>query len=309
MNIELAKSAGFCFGVQRAIKMIYDALDQNKKICTLGNIIHNKNMINELACKGVKVIENINDAKNDETIVIRSHGVSNDVFAQLSKKNFLNGTCPFVSKIHNIVSSEFINNKTGEKIDNNLIFVIIIGDENHPEIKGIEGHCIYNFKTIANSNTLNEYLKNNHHLTNKNIKVVTQTTYNPLELEKCVEIIKANFINYEIFDTICNETKKRQIEAANMSKKKDLMLIIGDRNSSNTQKLVSVCKPNCTTYLIETALDLTKYDFSIYKNVGITAGASTPSNIIMDVINKLNNQNKIQNINHVMLKDKEINFE
>lgn len=295
MNIELAKSAGFCFGVKRVIDMIYLALDSGQKICTLGNIIHNKNMLDELAKKGVRVINNVDEALKNETIIIRSHGVSFDVYNELSDKKFLDGTCKFVKKIHNIVSTCFIDPITKNVVDKNKILVIIIGDKNHPEVKGIVGHCIYDFKIIADLRELNEYLKSdsNDNLKSKYVKVVMQTTFKVEEAERCIEVIKSYFKNYEIFDTICNETKRRQIEAGNMSKNKDLMIIVGDKNSSNTQKLVNVCKQNCETFLIENKFDINKYDITKYNNIGMSAGASTPTNIIMDVIEAIKSNFKV----------------
>lgn len=303
MELELAESAGFCFGVKRAITIIYNALDQNKKICTLGNIIHNQNMIDELQKKGTRVITSIDQSKDDETIVIRSHGVSQDIYNKLNllKKNFLDGTCPFVAKIHKIVSGDFIDNKTNNIINKNNILVIIIGDKNHPEIKGIEGHCIYKFITIADSKNLEEYLKQNN-IKNKYIKVVSQTTYNPEKFKLCVDILKNNLDNFEIFDTICSETKKRQSEAESMSKTKDLMIVVGDKNSSNTQKLFNVCNKNCKTIFIESSKDLEDLknlnNIKKYKNIGVTAGASTPENIIEAVMDNLKNINNIDQDNN-----------
>ncbi len=297
MEIELAKSAGFCFGVTRAIKMVYKALNENKKICTLGNIIHNQNITNELLTKGVRVINDISEIKNDEMVVIRSHGVSKGIYDKLPKDIILDGTCPFVSKIHQIVSDFFIDNQTHEIINQEQIFVIIIGDKNHPEIKGIEGHCVYNFVTVANSVELNQFVDNNiRKLRDKYIKVVTQTTYKSEELEKCKNILSFHLNgNYEVFDTICNETKKRQSEALEMSKIKDLMIVIGDKNSSNTQKLFDVCNQNCKTIFTESSQELEQFDFKNYKNIGVTAGASTPSNVIADVISKLKKIDEINN--------------
>ena len=289
MKIELAKSAGFCFGVKRAVKMVYSALDEDKKICTLGNIIHNKNFIYELKNKGVRVINDISEVKKDEAMIIRSHGVSGDVYEKLKLKSikFLDGTCPFVSKIHKIVGQNFINELSGDIVPKEKILVIIVGDENHPEINGIIGHCIYDYKIIADSDEMNTFLLRNEKIKNKIIKVVAQTTYTESELKKCVSIIKDNFCNYEIFDTICDETKKRQDEAKNMSKQKDIMIIIGDKSSSNTQKLVNVCKENCKTILIESAEDLHNYNLNKYKNIGVTAGASTPTDVITGAIKKI----------------------
>lgn len=303
MNINLAKSAGFCFGVNRVINMVESALSSGKKICTLGNIIHNQNVINNLHNKGVRVINDVSEANNDEIIFVRSHGVSNDVYSQLLPHAYIDGTCPFVTKIHNIVTDVFVNHKTNEIIDYNKILIIIIGNTNHPEVKGIEGHCIYDFKTVADAVELEYFLKNNY-LDDKYIKVVFQTTYQIFEKIKCVNVLNSFNINCEVFDTICNETKKRQLEAEQMSKVNDLMIVVGDKNSSNTQKLADVCKQNCETIFIESAQEIDTYNFKTYKNVGVTAGASTPPEEIENVIKKLqalnNNASSFKELKHVI---------
>ncbi len=300
MNINLAKSAGFCFGVHRVINMVESALSSGKKICTLGNIIHNQNVINNLQNKGVRVINDVSEANNDEIIFIRSHGVSNDVYAQLSPHTYIDGTCPFVTKIHNIVKDIFVNHKNNEIIDYNKIIIIIIGNANHPEVKGIEGHCIYDFKTVADAVELEHFFKKNN-LNDKYIKVVFQTTYQISEKVKCVNVLNSFDVNCEVFDTICNETQKRQLETEEMSKINDLMIVVGDKNSSNTQKLADVCKQNCETIFIESSKEIDEYDFSKYENVGVTAGASTPPEEIENVMKKL------QAINNKASSFKELN--
>lgn len=287
MNVELAKSAGFCFGVKRAIEMIYKALYENKKICTLGNIINNKNMIDELNSKGVRVINSLDEAHSDETIVIRSHGVSQGIYDLLASKSFLDGTCPFVKKIHKIVSKQFVDPLTNKIINSDNILIVIIGNKSHPEIKGIEGNCKYKFITVADSIDLERYIKNTPLINNLYIKVVCQTTYIQENLKDCIDILDFYSLNYELFDTICNETKKRQDEAYEMSKNKDLMIVVGDKNSSNSNKLFDICNENCSTIFIESEKNLKNYNFFFYNNIGVTAGASTPLNIIANVLNKI----------------------
>ena len=309
MEIELAKSAGFCFGVTRVVNMVYKALGENKKICTLGNIIHNRDMVAELSKRGVRVVQDICEVQDDETVVVRSHGISKKLFDSLPREIVLDGTCPFVSKIHQIVSEEFVDFSTNKVIEPDKIFVVIIGDKEHPEIKGIEGHCVYDFVTVADSLELNEYIKTNlESIKDRKIKVVEQTTFQSEELQNCKNILD-NYLNnsYEIFDTICNATKQRQSEAQEMSKIKDLMIVIGGKNSSNTQKLFNVCSQNCKTIFIENAKELDLSEFEAHWNVGVTAGASTPSGIIYEVLDKMRNWDVAQKLSAT--KKSEIDFD
>ncbi|MBR2714865.1 MAG: bifunctional 4-hydroxy-3-methylbut-2-enyl diphosphate reductase/30S ribosomal protein S1 [Ruminococcus sp.] len=281
MKITVAKTAGFCFGVNRAVEIVNSLAGSEKKVCTLGPIIHNKEMVIELENKGVYSIDELSDAEKFSTVVIRSHGVSRDVKDYLSTLSceVVDATCPFVSKIHRIVANATESNKT----------VLIAGDKNHPEVMGIVGHCFNDCFTFKDEKELEHSLNL---MLEKNIKdvcVVAQTTFDVTAWEKCLKIIKKVYTNAEIFDTICNATSERQAEADSLSKSSDCMIIIGDKHSSNTCKLFSICKRSCdNTFLVETADDL---DLSVIKSadfIGVTAGASTPARIIKEVLDTMN---------------------
>ncbi len=280
MSITVAKTAGFCFGVNRAVEIVNSLADSNKNVCTLGPIIHNKEMVEELRQKGVCSIDDINEASSFDTVVIRSHGVPKSVKDTLSQFvcDVVDATCPFVSKIHRIVAKAGENKKT----------VLIAGDRNHPEVMGIVGHCNSDCFTFKDEGELNESLAI---MRNKNIKdicVVAQTTFDINLFEKCLKIIKKVYTNAEIFDTICNATSERQLEAASLSKSSDCMIVIGDKHSSNTCKLFSICKRSCeNTFLVETSSDLDLDVIAKCKSIGVTAGASTPARIIKEVLDKM----------------------
>ncbi len=292
MKILLAKSAGFCFGVNNAIDHIVKLLDQGKRVYTLGPIIHNPQMTQQLAQRGVQVVESPEDIPQEEDVVavIRSHGVPPDIYHRLAARQLTvcDATCPFVAKIHRIVA-----NPPAE-----AAAVLIAGDPNHPEVVGIRGHSAlpaYVFRTEAE---LDEIYKNNPDLFTKNVVVVAQTTFHTGAWEKCVKKIKKYCTNPVIFDTICNATAERQAEAVALAKNSDLMVIVGGRHSSNTAKLRDVCAPYCKTILIETAEELDKSLFCGVRTVGLTAGASTPADIIKEVVHTmtdiLQNENDMQ---------------
>ena len=280
MSITVAKTAGFCFGVNRAVEIVNKLADTDSKVCTLGPIIHNKEMVSELKNKGVFSIDDIADAKLYDTVVIRSHGVPQSVYDTLSSFNcdVVDATCPFVSKIHRIVKKAGECDKT----------VLIAGDKNHPEVMGIVGHCVGECYTFKDEEELELSLSL---MLKKNIKdvcVVAQTTFDVTLFEKCLKNIKKVYTNAEIFDTICNATSERQAEAASLSKSSDCMIIIGDKHSSNTCKLFSICKRNCEhTFLVETAGDLDLDAVRHATNIGVTAGASTPARIIKEVLDTM----------------------
>lgn len=281
IKIKLAKNAGFCFGVSRAIKKVHELLDKNQKVLTLGPIIHNPQIINELEKKGVMVISTPSEVPKDAIMVVRSHGVSKGALEICDKLkiNYIDMTCPFVAKIHKIVEEYSKKNHT----------VFIAGDENHPEVCGIKGHCSSNCYVFKNEEELKQKLILNKELKNKNIIMVSQTTFSKKSWEAMLDIAKNECTNIKIFDTICNATFSRQKEAEEIAKASDLMLVIGGKSSSNTNKLFNLCKFYCDTYLVETVdeipMDKIKKDMS----VGITAGASTPGVIIKEAINKLEN--------------------
>ncbi|MEG0894767.1 MAG: bifunctional 4-hydroxy-3-methylbut-2-enyl diphosphate reductase/30S ribosomal protein S1 [Oscillospiraceae bacterium] len=270
--ITLAKSAGFCFGVDRAVKLVYSLLEQGNKVTTLGPIIHNAQLVEDLSKKGVRIIENPQEAKDDEVVVIRSHGVDLQTMQQLENKKYVDATCPFVQKIHNIVSDM----KSG--------VTIIAGDNTHPEVCGIKGHCTNKNFVISNVIELEELVNKLTSEEKKNIIMVAQTTFNKTMWQECNFFLKKVCTNAKIFDTICSATNMRQDEAFVLSKQCDLMIVVGGKHSSNTKKLYQICCENTKTFLIETKKELANLDILCYDKIGVTAGASTPAYIIKEVL-------------------------
>ena len=294
-KIIVAESAGFCFGVNRAINILYKLIDEKKPACTLGPIIHNMQMVNELREKGVRTIDKISEAKENETIVIRSHGVPQSIVDEINERHldYIDATCPFVSKIHKIVS---------ETDDDSI--VIIAGDKNHPEVQGIMGHCKSKCYTFKNQEELQELFSIIPQKNYKTIKIVAQTTFDLKEWEKSLKSLKNVYTNTKIFDTICNATSIRQREAANISKSVDLMFVIGDKHSSNSFKLYSICSSNCeNTFFIETADELPLEMVKKADSIGVTAGASTPARIIKEVLDKMSE------VNTSSVNENELSFE
>ena len=289
MQITLAKTAGFCFGVNRAVTMLYDLVNDGVKVSTLGPIIHNPQVISDLESRGVKILESAENASPDAKIVIRTHGVEKDVLSFCEEKHFdyIDATCPFVKKIHKIVNE---NSKPD-------LPVLIAGDKNHPEVVGIKSYCKGKCYVFNSAMELDSIF-NNVDFDEKNpFIVVSQTTFSTKEWEKCVKKIKILYTNAFIFDTICNATEERQAEALLLSQKNDIMIIIGGRTSSNTAKLKAVCEPNCPTYLIETAKELLDIDFCGVNSIGVTAGASTPDGIIKEVLKTMSEI--LENVNPI----------
>lgn len=280
MSITVAKSAGFCFGVNRAINIVNNLLDKNVKVSTLGPIIHNMEVVNELESRGCKAVSSIDEVENGATLVIRSHGVPKYVIDKLVENGvkYEDATCPFVKKIHNIVANP--DNKDG--------IVLIAGNSVHPEVEGIIGHCSTECHTFKNSEEIDEIHSNILKTNNKQVFVVAQTTFDTKEWKKCVKKIKKLCTNAKIFDTICNATSVRQTEADLLAAQSDFMVVIGDRHSSNTGKLFDICKRQCdNTVLIETADELDALQVSVAEKIGVTAGASTPARIIKEVLDTM----------------------
>ncbi|MCQ2479814.1 MAG: 4-hydroxy-3-methylbut-2-enyl diphosphate reductase, partial [Clostridia bacterium] len=275
-EVILAKTAGFCFGVNRAVDMLYKMVDNGEKVCTLGPIIHNPQVISDLESKGVMIIDSPEKLPKDTKLVLRTHGVERNIldFLDNAKMDYCDATCPFVKKIHKIVR---------ENSDEDTA-VFIAGDKNHPEVKGIMSYCNGEIFTFINSEELEEITQNFSDLTKKKIICVAQTTFSIKEWEICIKKIKKHYTNAKIFDTICNATNERQSEALKLSGQCDAMIIIGGRQSSNTAKLKAVCEGNCPTYLIETENELSGIDLSGFNRIGVTAGASTPAGIIKEVL-------------------------
>lgn len=277
MKITLAKTAGFCFGVNRAVNTVYELLDENKKVCTLGPIIHNPQLVGELKERGVRTVDNPLDTKPDETLVIRSHGVPRACLENAKEYNInvVDATCPFVSKIHKIVSEA---SSKGHAI-------LIAGDKEHSEVIGIIGNATTPVFTFSDEVELSNLLEKHPFLTENAVTVVSQTTFNEKIFKKCCIFLKKVCTNAIVFDTICNATALRQQEADELSRVNDVMIVIGGRHSSNTSKLFSVCAANCEkTFLIETADELKAVWFKNAKSIGVVAGASTPARIIKEAI-------------------------
>lgn len=282
-QIILAKTAGFCFGVDRAVNLVYELVGEGKKVCTLGPIIHNAQLVADLESKGVKIIDDISQAPQGYTVVVRTHGVEKSVLDELETKgiDYVNATCPFVTKIHNIV----------KKQDENTV-VLIAGDKNHPEVLGIKSYCKGDSYVFKNEEELTEIIQK-HKIAQKNdVICVAQTTFSLNEQKKCKKIFKKLCTNCKIFDTICNATSDRQNEAEELSKNSDAMIVVGGRHSSNTCKLRDTGEANCPTFLIETADELASLDLSKYNVIGVTAGASTPSVIIKEVLKSMSEKIK-----------------
>ncbi len=277
MKITLAETAGFCFGVKRAVDTVYELVSEGKRVCTLGPIIHNAQLVTDLEQKGVRVVENVDDVEDGEILVIRSHGVPEDVINKANELSIetVDATCPFVSKIHNIVKKASENGET----------ILIAGDSQHKEVIGIVGHCRGEVFVFDDQTSLLNLLDEHPELTQNRVCVVSQTTFNKKIWEKCEKIIKKYCTNPSIFGTICNATAMRQTESAELSRKSDAMVVIGGRHSSNTAKLYDVCKAGCEkTIQIETAEELKATFFDGAEKIGVVAGASTPAAIIKEVI-------------------------
>ncbi len=282
-QIILAKTAGFCFGVDRAVNLVYELVGEGKKVCTLGPIIHNAQLVADLESKGVKIIDDISQAPQGYTVVVRTHGVEKSVLDELESKgiDYVNATCPFVTKIHNIV----------KKQDENTV-VLIAGDKNHPEVLGIKSYCKGDSYVFKNEEELTEIIQKYEIAQKNDVICVAQTTFSLNEQKKCKKIFKKLCTNCKIFDTICNATSDRQNEAEELSKNSDAMIVVGGRHSSNTCKLRDTGEANCPTFLIETADELASLDLSKYNVIGVTAGASTPSVIIKEVLKSMSEEIK-----------------
>lgn len=274
MKVELAKSAGFCFGVKRAVDLVYEEVKKSKEVYTFGPIIHNEEVVKDLEKKGVTVIQSIEELKSisQGTIIIRSHGVSKEIYDTMKAQNLniVDATCPFVKKIHKHVMEQSNLGNT----------IIIIGNNQHPEVEGIRGWCQDGAVVLENE----EEAKNLHLETSKKVCIVSQTTFNYKKFKDLVEIISKKGYDILALNTICNATEERQTEAKQLAKISEAMIVIGGKNSSNTQKLYEICKKECeNTYYIQTLVDLDLKKFESFGSVGITAGASTPNNIIKEV--------------------------
>ncbi len=275
MQIILAKTAGFCFGVNRAVKLTYELLEQGRPVATLGPLIHNPQVVEDLESKGAITCDSVDDVPDGCEVVIRSHGVGQSVYDKISTRRlaYHDATCPFVTKIHKIAA------RAGAE----GAMLLVAGDAKHPEVQGIVGHTTGKVEVFANLAELEKLLPE---LTQqKSIFVVAQTTFNVQSWETCKEFLKNQCTNAKIFDTICNATWARQQEAEDLSQKCDHMVVIGGHHSSNTQKLLQVAARHTKAINVETADELDKDWLNGARIVGVTAGASTPSSIIEEVLN------------------------
>lgn len=279
VNIKVAESAGFCFGVNRAVTAVENLLNEGKKVATLGPLIHNPAFIKQLENRGALIIDEPEQLPDGYELVVRTHGVTKDVYERIRTLNreFSDQTCPFVKKIQNIVNE----NSAPERP------LLIAGDGSHPEVMGFRSYAHGESFTFSSAEELLEMIKNGSFDPKKELFLVAQTTFSSIEFKKICEIVKKYCTNAKIFDTICNATAKRQKEACNLSAQSDIMVVIGGKISSNTQKLKNVCEANCKTYLVESAGEVKNIDFTGCRNIGVTAGASTPVCIIKEVLKSM----------------------
>ena len=283
-ELTIAKSAGFCFGVTRAVNMVYEAIEkENVPIYTYGPIIHNDEVVKDMEKNGVTVINDLDELSSHEkgVMIIRSHGISKAEYDRIKNCGFevLNATCPFVSKIH-----RYVEDYSSKGYD-----IIIVGSPKHPEVCGIKGWADEKCHvTIINSpEDAENYMKNS----TKKLCIVSQTTFNYNKFKELVEIIEKKSYDVSVLNTICNATEVRQTEARKVAQCSDVMIVIGDRHSSNTQKLFEICKNECkNTYYIQTSDEMDYTQIRSNNNVGITAGASTPNNIIEEVSKNVRNE-------------------
>lgn len=286
--ITTAKSAGFCFGVDRAVKLVYEALEAGKKVATLGPIVHNDAVVSDLLARGARIIEDVSELCEGETLIIRAHGVGKAVYDSLRRRGneVIDATCPFVARIHKIVAEQTAAGR----------HILIAGDPQHPEVRGIVGHCTENCTVFRDQKEL-KYLIDR--TLPKRLALTAQTTYNKILWGECIKLLPSDDPDLLIFDTICNATAARQSDADALSRESDLMIVAGGRHSSNTVKLYDVCSRNCPTWHIEEPGELESLAPVLREaaaralaekpqnrqilRIGITAGASTPAHIIKEV--------------------------
>ncbi|MDE6657975.1 MAG: bifunctional 4-hydroxy-3-methylbut-2-enyl diphosphate reductase/30S ribosomal protein S1 [Oscillospiraceae bacterium] len=276
MKIKTAKSAGFCYGVNRAINKVDKALAEGKPVATLGSIIHNTDVVNDMQKRGARIISQVAELKPQEYVVIRSHGVGKNIYDEIRALGnpVIDATCPFVKRIHDIVAKETARES----------FILIAGDEQHPEVQGIIGHCEQNYFVFRDKFMLKDFFQNLARNFQKTLAIVSQTTYNSILWGECLKVLPKEDFNIVVYQTICSATEERQTAAAELASQSDCMIVIGGKHSSNTMKLYDVCSEYCKTYHIENADELNTLDLLNAKSIGITAGASTPAYIIKEVI-------------------------
>ncbi len=290
MNIVVAKNAGFCKGVEAAINL---AKSIDGGCVTLGKLIHNEQVIKKLEEQNIKSIDTLDEYKSG-VLLIRSHGVGKDVYDELEKRQipYKDATCIFVKKIHEIVHKNYLSGKK----------IIIIGDKNHPEVIGTNGWCNYEGIIISDEKEVDALDPNGDYC------VVEQTTFDVKKYENIINLIKIKCNLVANNATICYTTTRRQVEADEISKANDLVLVLGSKTSSNTTKLFNICKKNCPTYLIENLADLETVEYRKINNVGIVAGASTPQELIMEVKNTMSESQENKNVVVEDVKEEKLSF-
>ncbi len=289
MSVRIAKSAGFCFGVDRAVELVEKAAREGKKVVTLGPIIHNRHVVERFAAMGVRQVSSVQEVPPGYGVIIRSHGVGRKVYDQLAEKNIpvIDATCPFVERIHRLVV----------EAENKGRRPLIIGTPTHPEIVAIAGWC-KDPLVFASDEELQAWLDGGENRRNQPLSAVSQTTSTQLLWKKCVEILKKECTNLEIFDTICKATENRQREAAELATSCQAMVVAGDAKSSNAARLAAICRQYCPkVFLVDNASELNPGDFTDVTHIGITAGASTPAWIIKEVSQSMD---EIKNVDTAM---------
>ena len=281
-DVTVAKTAGFCFGVKKAVDKAFEMAETGGEIYTYGPVIHNDEVIGALADKGVRVLDTEDELKNlkSGTVILRSHGVGRNIIELLEKKGieYIDVTCPFVKRIHDIVDKESESSE-----------IVIIGNPKHPEVEGIVGWCRGVYSVVMTEEEADAFMPK----TSLPVCIVSQTTFNYKKFEKIVEILQNKIYNGNVVNTICNATEKHQKEARSIASEVDSMIVIGDLKSSNSRRLYEICLEECKkTYFIRKLDDLLQTDFDSDGSVGITAGASTPNNIIEEVQNYVRNDKK-----------------
>ena len=276
MEVILAKSRGFCFGVKRAVDTVYEKIGKADRLYTYGDIVNNEEVVQDLMNQGVEVINGPEELKKAEkgTVIIRAHGVGKAVYEMIEKEGFslIDATCPFVKRIHKIV----------EKESENGAQIVVVGNPGHPEVIGIAGWCSSPAVILETEKEAENFTPAD----GKKVCIVSQTTFNYNKFQDIVEIFRKKVYNVTVANTICNATEERQREAKEIAAAVDAMIVIGGRHSSNTRKLYEICSKECAnTYFIQTLDDLHLELPKSVRLVGITAGASTPNNIIEEVQN------------------------
>lgn len=290
-KVTVAKTAGFCFGVDRAVKLAYEAVDKYDSVYTLGELIHNPDVVKDLESRGARVIDSLDGITASDTVIIRSHGVGPDVYERLLETGarVIDATCPYVKKIHQIVKTR---SEAGDVI-------LIAGDPSHPEVMGIVGYAKNDCFVFENADDMVKLIRKIYENIKIPIAILSQTTYNISKWENCKRMAEG-YSDVSVYNTVCDATSKRQSEASELSKLSDVMIIVGGCNSSNTKKLYEICSRNAECYLIENAVELGQYDFSHVRSAGISAGASTPAYIIKEVQ---------KTMTEILTKEEEFNFE